>query len=184
RCPAIESRSYHGITSSRTTTAAMSAVDFQTPKSAISASEIPTHMTALTARRVSFGSASQRSRGNPTAASAAHHAAVTRARRRRRTSGAFRCPLAEETLGAEDEDQDQDREHDRLRPVAARHVPGQAVVVRLDEADRERAEHGAGQVADAAEDGGGERDQPQLEAGVVADLVEVQRVQEAAGARE
>ena len=39
---------------------------------------------------------------------------------RRRTSGPFGRPLAEQTLGAEDEDQDQDREHDRLRPV----VPG------------------------------------------------------------
>src|SRR3712207_8745826 len=34
---------------------------------------------------------------------------------------------------------------------------------RLDEADQERPEHGARQVPDAAEDGGGEREQPELE---------------------
>ena len=38
----------------------------------------------------------------------------------------------------------------------------------LDEADQHAAEHGAVQVADAAEHGGGERDQAELEAGVVA----------------
>ncbi len=48
----------------------------------------------------------------------------------------------------------------------------------------ERAEHGAGQVADAAEHGGRERDQAEREAGVVADLAEVQGVDEAARAGE
>ena len=42
-----------------------------------------------------------------------------------------------------------------------------------------RAEHGAGQVADPAEHGRGERDQPELEARVVAHLAEVEGVQTA-----
>ena len=41
-------------------------------------------------------------------------------------------------------------------------VPAQAFVERLDEADAQRAEHGAWQVADPAEHGGGEGDQPEL----------------------
>ncbi len=49
---------------------------------------------------------------------------------------------------------------------------------------QERAEHGAGQVADPAEHCGGECDQPEREAGVVADLPEVERVDEAARAGE
>ena len=44
-----------------------------------------------------------------------------------------------------------------------------ALVEGLDQADQQRAEHGAGQVADPAEHGGGERDQPELEALVEAD---------------
>src|SRR5436305_1027817 len=77
---------------------------------------------------------------------------------------AFRRPLAEEALGAEDEDQDEDREHDRLRPVGPRHVPRQALVPRLDQADQRRAEDGAGEVPGAAEHRGRERDQAELEA--------------------
>jgi hypothetical protein len=63
-------------------------------------------------------------------------------------------------------------------------VPREALVVGLDEADRHRAEHGARQVADAAENGSGEGDQPELEARVVAHLAEVEGVEEAGGARE
>src|SRR5207237_8744458 len=79
------------------------------------------------------------------------------------TSAAFRGPLAEKALGAEDEDQDQDREDDRLRPVAPRRMPGQRVVERLHETDDQCAEHGAGEVPDPAEHGGGEGGQPELE---------------------
>ena len=42
-----------------------------------------------------------------------------------------------------------------------------ALVESLDEADQHAAEHGAGQVADAAEHSGGEGDQAELDAGVV-----------------
>src|SRR3954447_13957908 len=99
-------------------------------------------------------------------------------------SGAFRRALAEQTLGAEHEDQDQDREDDRLRPVATGGMPAQPLVERLDEPDAERAEHGAGEIPDAAEHGSSERDESELEAGVVANLAEVQRVEQAGGARE
>ena len=85
---------------------------------------------------------------------------------------------------AEDEDQDQDREHDRLGPVGARRVPVEPLVEGLDEPDQDGAEHGAGQVADAAEHGGRERDQPELEALVEAHGRHVERVEEAGRARE
>src|SRR5207247_67259 len=71
------------------------------------------------------------------------------------------CSLAEDALGAEDEDQDQDREDDRLRPVAPRRVPAERVVEGLRKADEERAEHSPWQVADAAEDGGREGEEPE-----------------------
>ena len=61
------------------------------------------------------------------------------------------------------------------RPVATGGEPREAFVEGLDEPDDERPEDGAGQVADAAEHGGRERDQPELEAGVVAH-VELEQV--------
>ena len=99
-------------------------------------------------------------------------------------SSALRRAFAEEPFGPEDEDQDQDREHDRLGPVGAGRVPVEAFVERLDAADQDRAEHGAGQVADAAEHRGGERDQPELEALVEAHGRHVERVEETCGAGE
>src|SRR5690348_18427876 len=57
------------------------------------------------------------------------------------TSATFRRLLSEEPLGTEHEDQDQDREDDRLRPVGARHVPGQSFVPRLDQPDRDGAQN-------------------------------------------
>src|SRR5438552_14428032 len=111
RTPRKLSRCHGGTTSTSTTAAAASDQLFQTPKNSISRSPTPVHATALITRRLRGGSASQR-RAAPSGI-------------RRRTSGPFRRPLAEQALGAEDEDQDQDREHDRLRPVAARRVPGQ-----------------------------------------------------------
>src|SRR6266550_6657895 len=87
----------------------------------------------------------------------------------RATLATFRCPLAEEALGPEDQDQDQEGEDDRLGPVAPRGVPAQPLVERLDEADQHRAEDGARQVADPAEHGRGERDQAELEALIEAD---------------
>ena len=47
----------------------------------------------------------------------------------------------------------------------------EALVERLDEPDHDRADDGAREVADAAEHGRGERDQAELEAGVVAHVV-------------
>src|SRR5512133_1038310 len=113
---------------------------FQTANAATRARKIATQSAALTARRTPGRKLRQRSCGRPTTPRAAHHPRVICPAMRRRTSGAFRCPLAEEPLGTEHEDEDEDREDDRLRPVAARHVPGEALVVRLDEADRKRAE--------------------------------------------
>src|ERR671922_2677720 len=84
------------------------------------------------------------------------------------TSAALRGPLAEEALGAEDEDRDQDREDDRARPVAPRGPDRQPLVERLDEADEQRSEDGSGQVADAAEHRRGEGEEADLEAGVEA----------------
>src|SRR4051812_15170452 len=102
------------MTSSKITIAASRPVDFHTPKTAIAIRPIPIQTTDLTARRVSFDCASQRSCERPTAASAAHHQPEIVPRIRLRTSAAFRCSLAQEALGAEDEDQDENREHDRL----------------------------------------------------------------------
>src|SRR5207247_389863 len=76
---------------------------------------------------------------------------------------ALRSALAEQALGPEHEDQDQDAEDDRLCPVASRRVPVQTFVERLDEADAEGAEDGARKVADPTENGGGEREQTELE---------------------
>src|SRR5579884_681964 len=111
--------------SSASTAATASAVVFQTPKIATRTSPIASQTTILTARRRARGCASQRVCGSLAAPSTVHHAREIR----RRTSAAFRCPLAEQTLGAEDEDEDEDREDDRLGPVRARRVPGKPLVV-------------------------------------------------------
>ena len=52
----------------------------------------------------------------------------------------------------------------------------QSLVERLDEADDQRTEHRARQVADSAQHGGRECDQPELEARVVAHLPEVEGI--------
>src|SRR4051812_2876981 len=168
------------MTSSPTTTATASAVVFHTPKSATRTSAIASQTIVFTARLRMRGCARQRDCDSPTAPSALHHAREIA----RRTSDAFRCSLAEQSLGTEHEDEDQDREDDRLGPVAAGAVPAQTLVEGLDEADAERAEHGARQVADTAEHGGGERDQAELVARVVTDLPEVEGIDEPAGAGE
>src|SRR4051812_38451036 len=168
------------MTSSPTTTATASAVVFHTPKSATRTSAIASQTIVFTARLRMRGCARQRDCDSPTAPSALHHPREIA----RRTSDPFRCSLAEQSLGTEHEDEDQDREDDRLGPVAAGAVPAQTLVERLDEADAERAEHGARQVADSAEHGGGERDQAELVARVVTDLPEVEGVDEPAGAGE
>src|SRR5262245_57781047 len=101
---------------------------------------------------------------------------MKRVRRRTATSGSFRRPFAEQALRPEHEDQDQDREHDRLRPVAPGGMPGEALVVRLNEADADRAENRARQVPDSAEHRRREGDEPELEALVVPDIRDVQGV--------
>ena len=83
-------------------------------------------------------------------------------------------PLAEDPLGPEHEHRDQDPEHDRAGPVGARRDHGESLVEGLDEADHERADDGAGEVADPAEHGSGERDQPELEPLVEADRRELE----------
>src|SRR5256885_9442879 len=95
-------RFHAGTTSSATTTARASAAVFQTPNSAISSSRTPSQNAVLTPRRKMRGCASQRDCGRPTAPSADHQYGD----RRRRTSAPFRCPLAEQAFGAEDEDED------------------------------------------------------------------------------
>src|ERR1043166_9459210 len=99
--------------------------------------------------------------------------AEARARARRPAAATLRPlrrALAQQALRAEDQDHDQDREHERLGPLAPRGVPERALVEGLDLPDDERPQNGAGQVADPAEDGGGERDQAEREPGVVADV--------------
>src|SRR5918996_5069007 len=85
------------------------------------------------------------------------------------TLRALRRPLAENALRAEDEHRDQDPEHDRAGPVAARR-PVEALVESLHHPDHHRPEDGARQVPDAPEHRRRERDQPELETGVVADV--------------
>src|SRR5438270_1687043 len=184
RHPRIVSRSQAGARSTKMTAPTASAEIFQTPKSATSTRKIATQRPALTGRRRVTGSASQRSRGSPTAPRLAHQARDSDCTTRRRTSGPLGRPLPEQPFWAEDEDQDQDGEDDRLGPVAAGRVPRQAVVVRLDEADRHRAEDGAGKVADATEHGRCECDQSEREAGVVPRLPEVEGVEETRRTRE
>src|SRR5689334_18538423 len=102
-----------GIATNAMTAASPSAVVFHTPNAAIRIRRIPIQTTVFTARRVSSGNAFHRSCVRPAAPSALHQPFEIA----RRTSPAFRCSLAEEALGAEDEDEDQDREDDRLGPV-------------------------------------------------------------------
>src|SRR5262245_60710019 len=156
---------------------------FQTPNSATRTSPIATHRTALTARRIRGSTRPQRSSVRPTEPSATHHASAMLLLISAPLA-TFGRPFSEQALGPEDDDQDQDREHDRLRPVAPRHVPGEALVERLDEADAQRAEHRAREVADPAEHGRGERDQPELEALVEPHLGEVEDVRQACRPRE
>ncbi len=63
-------------------------------------------------------------------------------------------------------------------------VPVEPLVEGLDQPDQDRAEDGARQVADAAQHGGRERDQPELEALVVAHGRHVERVEHPGRARE
>src|ERR1700761_128739 len=79
--------------------------------------------------------------------------------------------LAEQARRLEDHDQDQVAEHDRRRPLRADPV----VRDLLDAADDDAAQHGAAQVADAAHDGRGERDQAAREALEVPDRRLIER---------
>jgi hypothetical protein len=63
-------------------------------------------------------------------------------------------------------------------------VPAQALVVGLDEADHEGTEHCPRKVADPTEHGRRERDQPELEPLVIANIRHVEGVQEAGGTGE
>ena len=139
---------------------------------------IATQTTALTARRVSRGRAraSAHAGARPRRAPPTTREIAPRRRARQAPSG-VRSPSRPSGRKT------------RMRMRIAKTIdcvqslPGechvQALVERLDEADAERAEHGAGQVADPAEHGRGERDQPELEAGVVAHLPEVEGVERA-----
>src|SRR4029079_8298867 len=77
--------------------------------------------------------------------------------------------FAEDAFRSEHEHRDQDPEDDRPCPVPAGRVPGESLVERLDESDHQRPDDGACEVADAAEHGRREGDQPELEARVVTD---------------
>src|SRR5215510_6421979 len=176
----ILSRRYWGTTSASTTAAIASADTFHTPNSATRTRPIPTQSTALIARRRFGLTRPQRSSVRPTVPSATHQDSATLPLISARLA-TFGRPFSEQALGPEDEDEDQDREHDRLRPVAPRHVPGEALVEGLDEADAQCAEHGAGEVADPAQDGRGEGDQPELEALVEPHLGEVEDVRQPRG---
>src|SRR3954466_13043473 len=103
----------------------------------------------------------------------------SRARRTAPSSGLPRL-LAEQPLRLEDHDQDQVGEHDHGGPVAADPAVGEL----LDDPDDEAAEHRAAEVADAAHDGGGERDEAGAEALEEPHLRLVERVDEAGGARQ
>src|SRR6202165_6293988 len=92
-------------------------------------------------------------------------------------------PLPKEAFGAEDEDEDEDAEDDRLRPLAARCRPVEAVVERLDHRDHHCSENSPGQVADPSEHRSRERDQADPEPFVVTNVREVERVEEPRGAR-
>ena len=70
--------------------------------------------------------------------------------------------------GRKNEGGDQDREDERPRPVASGSSV-QALVPGLDQPDHEPSDDGAIEVADPAEHGSRERDQSELEAGVVAE---------------
>src|SRR4249920_57771 len=89
------------------------------------------------------------------------------------------CPLpdllAEDATRPEDQHEDQDHEQDGLRPALLSVCRGED----LDERDHEAAEHGAGEVADAAEDRGGERLQARVEPEVEAHEPEVLTLEDA-----
>jgi hypothetical protein len=88
--------------------------------------------------------------------------------------------LAEQAGGAEEQDDDEDREGDGVfvgGPLAAVHEG-------LDGAEEEAAEGGAGDVADAAEDGGDEGFEAGHHAHERVDGGVIQRVEDAAGAGE
>src|SRR2546426_6280765 len=93
-------------------------------------------------------------------------------------------PLPEQPLGPEDEDQDQDSEDDRLRPLRARGVPGEALVEVLDQTDQQGPQYGAGKIADTSEDRGGERKQAERETGGEPDRRRVEREDHASRSRE
>src|SRR5205085_5431341 len=156
----------------------------QTPKNTTRTRPRAVQIEAFAARRPVFGSDAQRSWLRPSAPNAFHQTSEIAPLTTRRMSGPFRRSFAEQPLGAENEDEDEDREDDRLRPVASGRVPHEPLVESLDESDEDRAEDRAGEVPDAAENGGRERDQAELVARVVADLPEVERVHEPARAGE
>src|SRR5256885_9979751 len=131
---------------------------------------------AFTVRRAIFGSATQRARLRPSAPETRNQDSEIAPPTRRHMSGPFRRSFAEQPLGAEHEDEDEDRENDRLRPVASRRVPHEPLVESLDESHEDRAEDRAGQVPDAADNGGRERDQAELAARVVPDAPDLEPV--------
>src|SRR5258708_15275885 len=71
-------------------------------------------------------------------------------------SGFGRRRAAEEPGGAEHQHQNQDREDDHVGPAHGDELAAQG----FDEADQQPAQHRAGDVADAAENGGGEGPEP------------------------
>src|SRR3954470_11929212 len=83
-------------------------------------------------------------------------------------SGAIGDALAEQALRAQREHQDEHDEGEDVLVVAAENAAGEVADVagteRLDQAEQDAADHRTGEVADAAEDGSGERLQPRQEA--------------------
>ena len=97
-----------------------------------------------------------------------------------RCSCSIRQLLAEEAGGLEHQDRDQDPEDEGVRPVRRE----EAVTERIDEAEDERAEHGALQVADPAEDGRRERVEAEPEAEVPDRRVVVEDLDDAGRTRQ
>src|SRR4051794_22276871 len=93
----------------------------------------------------------------------------------------LRGSLAQQALRLEHHEQDEDGEDDGLVPLLAE---AEAVVEGLDQADQEAADDGAVEVADAAEHGRRERDEAELEAGVVAGVAARLEPEETGGAGE
>src|SRR4029079_13264402 len=89
------------------------------------------------------------------------------------------CPfsdlLAEDSRRAEHQDHDQDDEDDRTGPARLAHRLRED----LDEGDREAADRGSCEVADPAEDRGGERLESGVEAEVEADEAEILALEDA-----